>query len=165
MNKTIDIRFTGEPGLGRRLSNLYHYEFDFDGTHYASIEAFFGTLRTSSLTAKHKLHTTFGMNSWHMGHEHMSWYSTQTVNYKGRTISRHSVEYDELITAAFDALFTNDHFKKALRESGDCKLTHTIGKTAKDKTLLTRKEFIGHLNRLRKKLYERKFYNLFELFD
>lgn len=164
MNKTIDIRFTGEPGLGRRLSNLYPYEFDFDGTHYASIEAFFGTLRTSSLTAKQKLYTTFGMNSWYMGHEHMTWYSTQTVDYKGKTIDRHSVEYDDLITTAFDALFTNEDFKEALRESGDCKLTHTIGKTAKGKTLLTRKEFIGHLNRLRVKLNERKFYNLFELF-
>jgi len=164
MNKTIDIRFTGEHGLGRRLSNLYPYEFDFDGTHYASIEAFFGTLRTSSTIAKQKLYLTSGMNSWYMGHEHMTWYSTQTVNYKGRTISRDSAEYDELITAAFDALFTNEDFKQALRETGDCKLTHTVGKTAKDKTLLTRKEFIGHLNRLRKKLYERKFYDLSQLF-
>ncbi len=97
-----------------------------------------------------------------MGHK-FSWFEKQEVYYNGKVISRHSQEYDDLITAAFDALFSNEDYKQALRESGDCKLAHTVGKTAKDKTLLTRKEFIGHLNRLRKRLNERRFYNLFDL--
>jgi hypothetical protein len=160
----INIRFKGE-NLEKRLSNLYPYsfEFEFEGIIYSSMEAFFGTLRTPSLFDKQKLYNTSGMESWYLGHK-FTWYEKQEVYYKDKVISRHSVEYDELITAAFDALFTNEDFKEALRESGDCKLTHTIGKTAKDKTLLTRKEFTGHLNRLRNKLYERKFYDLSQLF-
>ena len=165
MNKTLDIRFTGEPGLGRRLSNLFPYKFTFDGITYASMEAFFGCLRTASWIEKQKLYSASGMDSWNMGHKHMTWYSSQTVNYNGITINRSSVEYDDLITSAFDALFANEDFKQALMETGDCKLIHTIGKTAKNKTLLTRKEFIGHLNRLRNKLYERKFYNIFEFLE
>ena len=126
------------------------------------MEAFFDCLRTPSTIEKQKLYSTYGMNSWVMGHK-FSWFEKQEVYYNGKVISRHSQEYDDLITAAFDALFSNEDYKQALRESGDCKLAHTVGKTAKDKTLLTRKEFIGHLNRLRKRLNERRFYNLFDL--
>jgi len=159
---TINIRFKGE-NLERRLSNLYPYSFEFDGIVYASMEAFFGTLRTPSLIEKQKLYNISGMESWYLGHK-FSWYENQEVYYKDKAINRHSQEYDDLIKAAFDALYTNEGFKQALRESGNYKLTHTIGKTAKDKTLLTRKEFIGHLNRLRNKLKERKFYDLSQLF-
>ena len=158
MKNTIDIHFRGI-NLEKRLSNLYPYQFDFDGITYASMEAFFGSLRTPDFIEKQKLYSTFGIDSWYKGHK-FSWYEKQEVYYKDKTINRDSREYENLITAAFDALFTNEEFKQALRESGNCKLTHTVGKTAKDKTLLTRKEFIGHLNRLRTKLNERKFFDL-----
>ena len=158
MKNTINIRFRGI-NLEKRLSNLYPYQFEFDGITYASMEAFFGSLRTPDFIEKQKLYSTYGMDSWYKGHR-FSWYEKQEVYYKDKTINRDSREYENLITAAFDALFTNEEFKQALRESGNCKLTHTIGKTAKGKTLLTRKEFIGHLNRLRTKLNERKFFDL-----
>ena len=158
MKNTIDIHFKGD-NLEKRLSNLYPYQFDFDGITYASMEAFFGSLRTPDFIEKQKLYSTFGIDSWYKGHK-FSWYEKQEVYYKDKTINRDSREYENLLTAAFDALFTNEEFKQALRESGNCKLTHTVGKTAKDKTLLTRKEFIGHLNRLRSKLNERKFFDL-----
>lgn len=164
MKNTIDIRYKGE-NLQKRLSNLYPYEFTFEGIHYGSIESFFGTLRTSSLLAKQKIYNLSGMDSWYEGHKYMTWYNTQTVDYKGKTINRHSVEYDNLITSVYDALFTNEDFKKALLETDRCKLSHKIGKTDKHKTLLTQKEFIGHLNRLRDKLYERKYFNLLDLFE
>lgn len=123
------------------------------------MEAFFGSLRTPDLQEKQKLYSTFGMDSWYKGHK-FSWYEKQEVYYKNKAINRHTPEYDNLIADAFDALFINEDFKQALKESGNLKLTHRIGKTAKDKTLLTRKEFIGHLNRLRTKLNERKFFDL-----
>lgn len=158
MKNTIDIHFKGE-NLEKRLSNLYPYQFEFDGITYASMEAFFGSLRTPDFIEKQKLYSTHGMVSWYKGHR-FSWYEKQEVYYKDKAISRHSPEYEDLITNAFDALFTNEDFKQALKESGELKLTHKIGKTAKDKTLLARKEFIGHLNRLRTKLNERKFFDL-----
>ena len=158
MKNTIDIRFNGE-NLEKKLSNLYPYQFEFDGIIYASMEAFFGSLRTTDFDEKQKLYLTYGMDSWYKGHR-FNWYEKQEVYYKDKAINRHSPEYENLITDAFDALFTNEDFKQALKESGVLKLTHSIGKTAKDKTLLTRKEFVGHLNRLRTKLSERKFFDL-----
>jgi hypothetical protein len=162
MRSTINIRFRGE-NLEKRLSNLYPYQFEFDGITYASMEAFFSSLRTPDFTEKQKLYTTYGLDSWYKGHK-FSWNEKQEVYYKDKAINRHSTDHENLITAAFDALCTNEDFKQALRESGNCKLTHTIGKTAKDKTLLTRKEFISHLNQLRTKLNERKFFDLSVLF-
>lgn len=162
MKNTIDIKFKGD-NLQKRLSNLYPYQFEFDGIIFSSMEAFFGSLRTPDLQEKQKLYSTYGMDSWYKGHK-FSWYEKQEVYYKDKTINRDSREYENLITNAFDTLFTNEDFKQALKESGDSKLTHRIGKTAKDKTLLTRKEFIGHLNRLRSKLNERKFFDLGVLF-
>ena len=159
--EAINIRFNGD-NLEKRLSNLYPYNFELDGMHYASMEAFIGSLRTPSKVEKQKLYSTSGMESWVLGHK-FSWYEKQEVYYKEKVINRHSQEYDDLITSAFDALFTNEEYKQALSEVGDCKLAHTVGKTAKDKTLLTRKEFIGHLNRLRGRLNERCYYNLLDL--
>jgi len=161
MKNTIDIHFKGE-NLEKKLSNLYPYQFDYDGITYASMEAFFSSLRTPDFDEKQKLYLTYSIDSWYKGHR-FNWYEKQEVYYKDKAINRHSPEYENLITDTFYALFTNEDFKQALKESGVLKLTHSIGKTAKDKTLLTRKEFIGHLNRLRSKLNERKFYNLFEL--
>lgn len=82
------------------------------------------------------------MDSWYKGHK-FSRYEKQEVYYKDKAINRHSPVYDVLIKAAFDALFTNEDFKQTLKESGDLKLTHSVGKTSKNKTLLTRKEFIS----------------------
>lgn len=158
MKNEINIHFKGD-NLEKRLSNLCPYQFEFDGITYASMEAFFSSLRTPDFTEKQNLCSTYGMDSWYKGHR-FSLYEKQEVYYKEKVINRHSPEYDDLITAAFDALFTNENFKQALKESGDMKLTHSVGKTAKYKTLLTRKEFIGHLNRLRTKLNERKFFDL-----
>ena len=42
------------------------------------------------------------MDSWYKGHR-FSWYEKQEVYYKDKAINRHSPEYDNLITAAFDA--------------------------------------------------------------
>lgn len=81
MKDTIDIRFRGE-NLEKRLSNLYPYQFDFDGITYASMEAFLD----------------------HCEHR----------------ISKKSKSYTQLMG-----------------------WTHSVGKTSKNKTLLTRKEFIS----------------------
>nr|MDE7380037.1 hypothetical protein [Clostridia bacterium] len=53
---------------------------------------------------------------------------------------------------AYEQLFCNADFRQALEDAGDCPLAHTMGKHDKKKTILTEKEFIDNLNRLRNKL-------------
>lgn len=161
-DRIVDIRFRGE-GLSRRLSNLFPYPFIYDGIGYASMEAFFGTIRTPDEQKKKNMLDKSGFLVWGLGHQ-SDWKVRQVVYYKGREIDRHSVEYDELINGAFDALFGNYDFRNALRESAGCKLMHSIGKSDKRKTLLTKREFVSQLYRLRNRLNERRFYDLNALF-
>jgi hypothetical protein len=57
----------------------------------------------------------------------------------------------------------NEEFRKSLEESLPYKLEHSKGKSNKNETLLTKKEYLFQMNRLRKKLNEKTFFNLMDL--
>lgn len=80
------------------------------------------------------------------------WYKTQTLYWQGREFRRDSDEYQELLDRAFDALSTNDGFKRALLATGNSTLTHSIGKTKQSETVLTRTEFCSRLTAIRERL-------------
>jgi hypothetical protein len=54
----------------------------------------------------------------------------------------------------------NAAFRKALKDSGDAVLQHSIGKTNESDTVLTVSEFVGRLTRLRRgeKLFNQKLF-------
>ena len=118
-------------------------------------------MRTPDFNNKKNIIDKTGHLAWTLGHKY-NWIDRQEVDYNGTTIERHSIEYDELITRVFDAIFENPDYKKALQESVGFRMIHSIGKTSKYKTLLTRREFIGQLERLRLRLFHSRFHNLFE---
>lgn len=162
MNKreVIDIKFRGD-NLEKRLSNLYPYKFVIDGLIMESFEGFIQSLRSPDERFKEQSYTLSGFVAWKKG-QGVNWWDKQEVYWLGKTIDRQSEEYTNLITHAYDCMFEqNIEFKNSLKESLPYKLIHTIGKTNKYKTLLTNKEFLGQLNRLREKLNERKFFSLF----
>jgi len=103
MKNTIDIHFKGE-NLEKKLSNLYPYQFDYDGITYASMEAFFSSLRTPDFDEKQKLYLTYSIDSWYKGHR-FNWYEKQEVYYKDKAINRHSPEYENLISRALKSPF------------------------------------------------------------
>lgn len=160
--KVINIKFRGI-GLECKLSNLYPYVFMFEEVEYSSIEAFFACLRIDK-EDKQGVNNMWGKTAWKVGHN-FDWKIKQQVNYKGKIIDRHSEDYQKLITAAYDALYTNPDFQDALRKSNGYVLKHSMGKSDKRKSLLTEREFIGQLNRLRNKQHERKFFNLFDFLE
>jgi uncharacterized protein YyaL (SSP411 family) len=84
------------------------------------------------------------------------WFLTQKLNWNGKEYDRSSKEYQELLDRAFDALSQNTGFQKALLASGDSTLTHEIGKSKENETVLTKREFISRLNKIREKLKEDK---------
>lgn len=158
--KIIEIKYRGV-GLQKKLSNLYPHTFQLEGVSYSSMEAFFACLRTDDESLKPNFRNKFGYIAWKLGHQ-FDWTEKQVVYYNGVEIDRHSEDYTNLITSAFDALFENPDFKEALTKSQSKTLKHSMGKSSKSKSLLTRSEFIDQLNRLRKKLDEYRFFNLFE---
>ena len=69
---------------------------------------------------------------------------------------RSSQEYQDLLDRAFDALSENKSFQKALIASGKSVLTHEIGKSKESETVLTKREFISRLNKIRERLLKEK---------
>ncbi len=77
------------------------------------------------------------------------WRSSQTLWWKGKSYPRKSEEYQILLDAAYDALMTNTNFQKDLLSTGDAVFTHSIGKNKESDTVLTEREFVSRLHRLK----------------
>jgi hypothetical protein len=81
------------------------------------------------------------------------WWRDQTLYFQGQPINRHSKDYQDLLDEAFEAMFTqNAKAKKALLDSGNATLTHSMGKSDPKQTVLTTSEFCGRLTKIRDKL-------------
>jgi len=78
-----------------------------------------------------------------------NWEQTQTLYWKGKEMKRYSEEYQKLLDKAYTELYKNEKFKNALKASGNAVLAHTIGKSKKSETVLTRSEFCSRLMKLR----------------
>lgn len=161
--ETLNIKFSGY-NLEKRLSNLYPYKFEMDGIEFKSFEGFIQSLRTPDINIKKKLWNKSGFYAWKSG-QNIDWETKQKIYWVTTPIDRNSEDFDALMTKAYDALFKNEDFKQALRESLPYKLDHTIGTSNKSSTLLTKKEFLYQLNRLRNKFSERFFFDLNSLFQ
>ena len=77
------------------------------------------------------------------------WNFNMQVYWQGKAIDRRSQEYQDLFDEAYNALYTNADFRKALDSTKGHKLIHSIGHRDRMKILLTEEEFIGRLTRLR----------------
>jgi hypothetical protein len=80
------------------------------------------------------------------------WFKTQILYWQGVEYKRDSQEYQDLLDRAYDALFENKNFQRALRASGNSTLTHSMGKRKVSETVLTEQEFCSRLMRLRDRL-------------
>jgi len=133
------------------LSNFAPHPFEYDGVQCASMEGFLQSLKFKDQNMQEEVCKLVGIKAKNKGRK-KNWYATQTLYWKGNPIQRGSQEYQDLLTGAYDALFENDSFRKALNAAGDCTFTHSIGKRKIEETVLTQREFCSQLNRLRSKL-------------
>lgn len=87
-----------------------------------------------------------------------NWQRTQTLWWQGHPIKRDSKEYQDLLDEAYEVLFyTNEKAKKALLASGNSTLTHSIGHSKQNETILTRTEFCSRLMKIRRQLQAEHF--------
>lgn len=153
-----------ELNLEKRLSNLYPYRFIMEAGPIESWEGFIQSLKTPDIKLKKHLWTLHGYQAWKQGQK-IPWWEKQEVYWIDKPIDRHSKEYTELISHSYDLLFTqNENFRKVLEESLPYKLDHSKGKTDKHHTLLTKKEYLYQMERLRIQLKPNKFFDLMNLF-
>lgn len=137
---------TGYPSSA--LSNFAPHPFVMDGVECNSMEGFLQSLKFENQVMQKEVCKLVGKQAKFKGKK-KKWWRTQTLYWQGKAIKRDSEEYQNLITKAYDSLNLNEGFRKALMSTKGCTLTHSIGKHKITETVLTEREFIKQLNRLR----------------
>ena len=136
------------------LSNFSPHPFVLDGVECASMEGFLQALKYSNEDMQVHVCTLVGKQAKFKGKK-KKWFRTQTLYWKGVEYKRDSQEYQDLLDRAYAALAQNTKFQKALLATGNSKLSHSMGKNKISETVLTEREFVGRLTRLRSELRKR----------
>lgn len=135
---------------GRNLSNFFPHPFTFRGIEVASMEGFLQGMKFKSPEMQREVFKLVGFAAKKKGAP-KNWQQSQTLWYQGHPIPRRSQLYQDLLDEAYDAMYEqNAAFRKALEDTHDATLTHSIGRTNESETVLTIREFIGRLNKLRR---------------
>lgn len=133
------------------LSNFAAHPFEIDGVKCNSMEGFLQSLKFSNPEMQKEVCLLVGKTAKFKG-KNKKWWKTQTLFWQGKEIPRESEEYQELLDRAYEALAQNSGFRQALIMTGNATLTHSIGKTKKSETVLTRQEFCSRLMSLRERI-------------
>lgn len=134
------------------LSNFSPHPFVFRGIQVASMEGLLQSLKFENPDMQKHVMTLVGKAAKFKGKK-KKWWRTQTLFWQGTPIARDSDEYQALLDEAFTAMFTqNESARRALLATGDAVLTHSIGKSNPKETVLTEREFVSRLMRIRSQL-------------
>jgi predicted NAD-dependent protein-ADP-ribosyltransferase YbiA (DUF1768 family) len=140
---------TGWPSAA--LSNFTPHPFVIDGVECASMEGFLQSLKYKEPDMQIEVCKLVGKAAKFKGKK-KKWWRTQTLYWQGQEFKRDSQEYQDLLDRAFDALAQNTGFQKALLATGKATLTHSIGKSKEQETVLTKQEFCSRLTKIRDNL-------------
>lgn len=140
---------TGWPSAA--LSNFAPHPFVIDGVECASMEGFLQSLKFKEPAMQIEVCKLVGKAAKFKGKK-KKWWKTQTLYWNGVEYARDSEEYQELLDRAFDALAQNTGFQKALLATNNSTLTHSIGKSKEQETVLTKQEFCSRLMKIRNTL-------------
>ena len=133
------------------LSNFAPHPFVIDGVECNSMEGFLQSLKFSSVEMQKHVCTLVGVTAKYKG-KHKKWWVEQTLYWQGKEYKRESEEYAQLISRAYDELAKNNSFRKAILAQPNATLTHSMGKNDMSHTVLTEREFISNLYRVRSNL-------------
>lgn len=128
------------------LSNFAKHPFQFRGFTINSMEGLIAGLTYKNPIEQMRIFLLHGLEA---KHSTLPWQHSMIVYWQGHEIDRRSQEYQDLFDEAYDALYTNPDFRKALDSTVGHEIVHTIGCRDRMKTLLTEEEFVGRLKRLR----------------
>lgn len=147
----INIYSKSKNEVSRKLSNLYHNEFVFDGQTFPSFESFLQCLKFSDPDEQLAVASMCPREAKEKG-QTRDWQMSGFLYWKGQAINRYGREYQQLLDRAYDALCENADFAEALRKSTGKLLIHTIGKNRRKDSVLTQVEFCSILMKKRRRL-------------
>jgi predicted NAD-dependent protein-ADP-ribosyltransferase YbiA (DUF1768 family) len=137
------------------LSNFSPHPFVLDDVEISSMEGWLQSLKFSNFEIQKEVCKLVGKAAKFKG-KSKKWFLTQKLYWNGVEYSRDSKEYQELLDRAYEALSQNSSFQKALVATGNSTLTHEIGKSKENETVLTKREFISRLYKIRDRLQKQK---------
>jgi predicted NAD-dependent protein-ADP-ribosyltransferase YbiA (DUF1768 family) len=146
---------SGKEYPSNALSNFSPHPFVFDGVEVNSMEGLLQSFKFKNFDMQKEVCKLVGLKAKFKGKK-KNWYTDQKLYWNGVIYERESKEYQELLDRAFNALSENTGFQKALIASGKSVLTHEIGKSKESETVLTKREFISRLNKIRDRLFREK---------
>jgi hypothetical protein len=132
------------------LSNFAPHPFEIDGVLCNSMEGFLQSLKFESIDMQKYVCTLVGFAAKKKG-SNKNWHQKQELYWLGKTYKRNSEEYQNLLNRAYNELYKNAGFRKALEATKGATLTHSIGKNKQADTVLTTSEFCSRLMHLRDK--------------
>lgn len=141
----IDI-YSGGKYPANILSNFAYHPFEFRGFKINSMEGLISGLTYKDPIEQMRIFLLHGLEAKDAA---KPWELAGKVYWQGTPIDRCSQEYQDFFDDAYDALYTNVDFKKALDSTKGNKIKHSIGCKDRMKTLLTEHEFVDRLVRLR----------------
>lgn len=139
---------SGQSYPSAALSNFAPHPFIIDGVECASMEGFLQSLKFKNPEMQKYVCTLVGKAAKFKGKD-KKWWKEQKLYWQGVEYERESDEYQLLLNRAYNALYQNSGFQRALEASKPSILTHSIGKTDPSRTVLTQAEFCGRLMKLR----------------
>jgi len=145
----MDIR-SGKGYPAATLSNFSPHPFVFDGVECASMEGVLQAFKFDKPHMQVEVCKLVGKAAKFRGKKrNKHWWRIQKLWWQGQIYDRHGPEYQELLDRAYNALAKNDKFRKALLATQDAVLRHSLGSSSAQHTVLTEREFVGRLTRLR----------------
>lgn len=130
------------------LSNFAPHPFELDGVACNSMEGFLQSLKFESVDMQKYVCSLVGLAAKKKGHN-KKWFQRQELHWLGKTYKRDGEEYQDLLNRAYNELYKNNGFRKALDATKGATLTHSAGRNKKSETVLTTSEFCGRLTYLR----------------
>ena len=145
----MDIK-SGNKYPSNALSNFAPHPFTFDGVQCNSMEGFLQGLKFKNVEMQQHICTLVGFKAKKSGAK-KNWQRDQTLYWAGLPYKRDSDGYQTLLDEVYWTLYTqNTKAQKALLATGDANLTHSIGRSKKSDTVLTKQEFCSRLMSMRK---------------
>lgn len=143
-----------------RLSNLYNNGFTINNTEFTSMESFLQGIKFKNVNKQAKVFKMTGKDAKRAGKHHNFWKITGNLYYKGVRLKRNSEDYQLILDNLYYTLYEqNSEFRQALVETGLMSLEHSIGKTSKHKTILTKEEYLTRLNFLKDMEFDKYYLN------
>lgn len=146
----LDIKGNSSDTRSVRLSNFTDRPFIFRNVSCRGIEGILQALKCSDVETQKEICALSGREAKRRGNEHNNWKETQVLWWNGEQFGRSTREYQDLISAIYDAVYEQDRsFEQDLHAIGNEEIRHTIGSPDMRDTVLTEIEMLYQLNRLR----------------